>query len=88
MAANDTQVGGSHYKAEIQHWDYVLSNDIPYMEAQVIKYLTRWRSKGGAQDLFKAKHFLQKLFEVNGLDWSSIDVKLARAEDDGVPYEE
>lgn len=64
MSANDTQVGGEHYKAPIQHWDYVLANHIPYLEAQIIKYVTRWRLKNGLQDLQKARHFLDKLIEV------------------------
>lgn len=68
--ANDYQVGGNHYRAGVQHWDYVVTNDIPYLEAQVIKYLARWRKKSGPQDLFKARHFLQKVFEVNGLPWT------------------
>jgi len=65
MSANDTQVGGTHYRTEIQHWDYVLANNIPYLEAQIIKYITRWRKKNGYQDLQKAEHFLRKLMEVN-----------------------
>jgi Protein of unknwon function (DUF3310) len=66
-SANDGQVGGDHYKAKIQHWDYVLANEIPYLEAQIIKYLTRWRKKGGHQDLLKARHFMDKLFEFEGV---------------------
>jgi hypothetical protein len=62
--ANETQVGGEHYRSEIQHWDFVLANDIPYMEAQIIKYVYRWRKKNGLQDLAKARHFLDKLIEV------------------------
>jgi hypothetical protein len=61
--ANDRQVGGDHYKAEIQHWDFVLMHNMPYMEAQIFKYVLRWRDKGGIRDLKKAKHFLQKLIE-------------------------
>ena len=64
MAANDRQVDGDHYKGEIQHWDYVLANDLPYLEAQVVKYVTRWRKKNGVVDLHKARHFLEKLIEV------------------------
>lgn len=65
MSANERQVGGSHYqKQKIQHWDYILANDIPYMEAQIIKYVSRHRDKNGVQDLEKAAHFLQKLIEV------------------------
>lgn len=67
--ANETQVGGDHYRSGMQHWDYVIANGIPYLEAQIIKYLTRWRKKNGHQDLQKAKHFLQKLFETSGLPW-------------------
>ena len=63
MSANDRQVGGKHYQTPIQHWDYVLANDIPYMEGQIIKYLVRWRKKGGLQDLHKARHYLDKLIE-------------------------
>lgn len=40
-----------------------MENNIPYMEAQIIKYVTRWRKKNGMQDLEKAKHFLEKLME-------------------------
>jgi len=64
MSANEKQVGGEHYRAPIQHWDYVLANKIPYLEAQIIKYVTRWRDKNGVQDLLKAQHFLEKLIEV------------------------
>ena len=61
--ANDRQVDGGHYRSAIQHWDYVLSNDIPYLEAQIIKYLTRHRKKNGMKDLLKAQHFMEKLLE-------------------------
>jgi hypothetical protein len=61
--ANERQVAGTHYASAIQHWDFILANDIPYMEAQVIKYLTRWRKKNGMEDLLKARHYLDKLIE-------------------------
>ena len=63
--ANSVQVGGTHYKAKtIQPWDYIIANDIPFLEANVIKYVTRWREKNGKDDLLKAKHYLEKLIEV------------------------
>lgn len=65
MKANEKQIGGDHYtRQKIQHWDYIIANEIPYMEAQIIKYLSRWRAKNGMQDLLKARHFLDKLIEV------------------------
>ena len=63
-SANDRQVGGVHYATPIQHWDFVISNNMPYMEAQIFKYIFRHRSKGGISDLQKAQHFLEKLIEV------------------------
>ena len=63
--ANDKQWGGTHYKKlKIQHWDYVEANNIPYLEACAIKYLTRWRDKGGVEDLRKAIHFIEKRIEL------------------------
>lgn len=68
MSANDKQVGGEHYRRQkIQHWDLVVANNIPYLEARAIAYLMRWRDKGGVQDLHKAKHFVEKLIEVEEL---------------------
>ncbi len=64
-AANAIQHGGSHYKQlPIQPWDYITSNDIGFLEGNAIKYLTRWREKGGIEDIRKAGHYVQKLLEV------------------------
>ena len=64
MNQNDRQVAGDHYKKlEIQTWDYITANDIGYMEGNVIKYVTRWKDKGGLKDLLKAKPYLDKLIE-------------------------
>lgn len=61
--ANKRQVGGNHYDKPIKTWDYILANGIPFMEGNIIRYVTRWREKGGVQDLEKAQHYLQKLIE-------------------------
>ena len=59
-----TQVGGSHYKdLKIQPVEYIMANNIPYMEGNVVKYCTRWQAKGGVEDLKKAKHYLELLIE-------------------------
>jgi len=63
--ANEEQVGGDHYKNKaIQPWDYIASNNLGYLEGCVIKYVSRYKEKGGIQDLQKAAHYLQKLMEV------------------------
>jgi hypothetical protein len=58
------QVGGNHYsKLAIQPVEYIHRNSIPFIEGSVIKYVTRWRDKGGIKDLEKAKHFIELLLE-------------------------
>jgi Protein of unknwon function (DUF3310) len=65
MRANDIQVGGNHYKDNaIQPWDYIIANNLGYLEGNVVKYITRWRQKGGVDDLRKVMHYAQKLIEV------------------------
>jgi hypothetical protein len=59
-----TQVGGSHYASmAIQPFEYIHANGIGFAEGCVIKYVSRWRAKGGIEDLRKAKHFLDLLIE-------------------------
>ena len=59
------QVDGGHYKdLKIQPIEFIHANNIPFAEGCAIKYLTRWRSKGGIKDLEKAKHFIELLIEL------------------------
>lgn len=63
MSANDT--GPGHYKDKpMQPWDFIVANNLGYLEGNVIKYISRWRQKGGVEDLRKAKHYIEKLIEV------------------------
>lgn len=65
MSAKDEQIGGQHYtKLKIQPAEYVHANNIPYLEGSVIYYVTRWRDKGGIEDLKKSIHTLQLLIEL------------------------
>lgn len=62
--ASDTQIGGDHYKGfKIQPIEFILANNIPFCEANAIKYLCRWKNKNGIQDLEKAKHYIDLLIE-------------------------
>lgn len=63
MSANDKQVGGEHYKGAIQPWDFIVSNELGYLEGNVVKYVSRYKKKNGLQYLEKAKHYLEKLIE-------------------------
>ncbi len=62
-AANERQIGGDHYKAEFQHWDFIEDNGIGYLEGCATKYATRWRDKDGLEDLEKGLHYTEKLME-------------------------
>lgn len=65
MSARDTQVGGNHYKdLKIQPAEYCHANNIPFIDGCIIKYATRWKQKGGIQDLKKIIHFAQLLIEL------------------------
>jgi len=65
MSANDKQVDGEHYKLGIQPWDYITVNRLGYLEGNIIKYVTRYKEKNGIKDLEKARHYIDKLIEVN-----------------------
>lgn len=63
--ALDVQVGGSHYKdMAIQPVEYIHRNGLGFCEGCVIKYVSRWRAKGGIKDLEKARHFLDLLIQM------------------------
>jgi hypothetical protein len=63
--ALDRQVGGGHYKGmAIQPVEYIHRNGLGFAEGCVVKYVSRWRAKGGVEDLKKARHFLDLLIEM------------------------
>jgi hypothetical protein len=73
MKANEQQVGGSHYGgASWQHWDFCVENDLRYLEGTITKYVARWKDKAGRQDLEKALHYAEKLYEVNNTFWGRL----------------
>ena len=64
MGSTSEQVGGNHYRnMAIQPIDFIVANDIRYREANVIKYIVRWRKKNGLEDLLKARHYIDMLIE-------------------------
>jgi len=64
MSANNMQVGGEHYKNKaIQPWDFIIANGLGFLDGNVVKYVCRYREKGGLIDLEKARHYLDKLIE-------------------------
>lgn len=66
MESNDHQIGGNHYKVmKIEPVTFIIKNDIPFVEGNIIKYVCRWKSKGGVEDLKKARHYIDMLIKFN-----------------------
>ncbi|NBN62082.1 DUF3310 domain-containing protein [Pannonibacter tanglangensis] len=58
------QVGGDHYtKHRIQPLEFMMANRLDGTESLVLKYICRWRDKGGIQDLQKARDVLDKMID-------------------------
>jgi hypothetical protein len=63
-SALDIQIGGDHYKTmPIQPMEFSMANNLDACQHTIIKYVSRFRSKGGVQDLHKAKHVIDMLIE-------------------------
>ncbi len=64
MSALSKQVGGGHYQRwPIQPIQFIVHNGIPFLEANVIKYVTRHQFKNGVEDIDKAIHYLELIKE-------------------------
>lgn len=59
-----TQIGGNHYSdMVIQPIEFIHKNGLSFIQGNIIKYVCRYKSKGGIQDLNKAKHYIDLLIE-------------------------
>jgi len=64
MDAWNRQIDGNHYKdMKIQPTEYAEANGLSFAEGCVVKYVSRWRKKGGITDLQKAKHYIDLLIQ-------------------------
>lgn len=65
MSALKTQAGGTHYKKHrIQPIEFSMANDLNFCQANVVKYIVRYKDKGGLEDLRKAAHYIDLLIEL------------------------
>ena len=54
------QVGGSHYKNfHIQPYEFISKNNLSFFQGNVVKYVCRYKRKGGAEDIKKIIHYCQ-----------------------------
>ena len=58
------QVGGNHYKQfKIQPIEFILANNLGYIEGNIVKYICRYKFKNGVEDLKKIKHYVDLLLQ-------------------------
>lgn len=56
----------SHYRmGNIEVIDFILDQQMDYLEGNAIKYISRYKYKNGLEDLRKAKWYLNKLIKLN-----------------------
>ena len=66
-----TTTSPNHYnKLSIEPWDFIYENKLDFFEGNVVKYICRWKEKGGIEDLQKALTYIKKLIEKNELSTS------------------
>ena len=62
--ASKIQVGGTHYKdCAIMPIEYIIKNKLDFLEGNVVKYITRHRTKGGQEDIDKVIHYANLIKE-------------------------
>jgi len=53
-----------HYSnLPIEPWDFIQQNKLDFFEGNVVKYICRWKDKGGVDDLRKAITYIEKIIE-------------------------
>ena len=50
-----------HYNMQIQPIEYIMRNNLGFCEGNIVKYISRYKEKGGLSDLEKARHYLELL---------------------------
>lgn len=66
MKALDTQVGGNHYKnMKVQPVQLFAKTRCTAFQANIWKYITRYKYKDGAEDIKKCMHYAELAKELN-----------------------
>ena len=65
MKATDVQIGGSHYKdMTMQPIELIAALRCSFIQGCIIKYISRYKNKNGAQDIKKCVHYAQLAIEL------------------------
>lgn len=63
IQVNNVKIKPSYYGTGIDVIEFCLRNNLTFMQGNVIKYVTRYKSKNGIEDLQKAKEYIDRLIE-------------------------
>lgn len=53
----------AHYTQGIEVYNFIASHKMSYAQGNVVKYVSRYKLKGGRQDLEKARWYLERLIK-------------------------
>ena len=60
IAPQDKQIGGKHYKSfHIQPYEFISKNNLSFFQGNVVKYVCRYLTKNGVEDLEKIIHYCE-----------------------------
>ena len=52
-----------YYAMPVQPIDFIIQNDLGFVEGCIVKYICRYDMKGGTEDLEKIQHYCQILID-------------------------
>lgn len=53
-----------HYKSTIEPIDFIVANNLNFIEGNIIKYIARYKNKNGLEDLLKGFEYYKRLIEL------------------------
>ena len=74
-----------HYNTPISPIEYIMANGLDFCEGNVVKYVSRWRDKGGTDDLIKAIEYLQFLLDEEEYDEAEL-FSYEQEQEEEVPF--
>jgi len=67
--ANSIGIKPPYYKrGKTEVWDFIMEQNLGFLEGNIIKYVCRYKGKNGLEDLIKAKTYLEKLIDTYNND--------------------
>ena len=68
---HNNNISPDYYKkGKIEVTDFIIDQQLSFIEGNIIKYVTRYKDKSGIQDLRKCRWYIDKLIE------TQMDIKL------------